>query len=154
MNYFQKPKTLLILFISIVVFTGCSSNGVLPESPEISVHDVDIVEIGLNNQKFLFNLNAFNQNKFALPIRGIEFDLSLSDVKVGSGFGGEDISLASASNTLIPVEVETNLVESVDNFKKLFLSGGLNLEYKMTGKLQLVGESIGIPFSVTGNLME
>jgi LEA14-like dessication related protein len=144
----------IVLAISIIFLVSCSSNGVLPESPEVTIQNVEIVELGINKQTFLFNLNAYNPNNFGLPLQGVEFDLGLSEVNVGSGFSNQSLTLTSLTDTVIPVRVETNLVETVDNFKTLFLTGGLKIEYQLSGKLKLVGESIGIPFTVNGKLLE
>ena len=73
---------------------------------------------------------------------------------MGQGFSDQSITLASQADTIIPVEVETSLVETLDDFKNLLLSGGLTPEYEMSGNLKLVGESIGIPFTVQGKLLE
>ena len=149
----QKIK-FTALAISILLLASCSSNGVLPESPEVSIMNVEIVELGIDKQTFLFNLNAYNPNNFGLPLQGVEFDLGLSDVNVGNGFSNQSLTLESLTDTVIPVSVETNLVETVDNFKTLFLTGGLKMEYELSGKLKLVGESVGIPFSVNGKLID
>ena len=149
----QKVKV-TALAISILLLASCSSNGVLPESPEVSIMNVEIVELGIDKQTFLFNLNAYNPNNFGLPLQGVEFDLGLSDVNVGNGFSNQSLTLESLTDTVIPVSVETNLVETVDNFKTLFLTGGLKMEYELSGKLKLVGESVGIPFSVNGKLID
>ena len=143
-----------LVAITMMFLASCSSNGVLPESPEITIQNVEIVELGIDKQTFLFNLSAYNPNNFGLPLQGVEFDLGLSDVSVGSGFSDQSLTLTSLTDTVIPVSVETNLVETVDNFKTLFLTGGLKMEYQLSGKLKLVGESIGIPFSVNGKLLE
>ena len=136
------------------LLSACATDSVLPESPEITVKGVDILELGLDRQRFQFNLNAYNPNKFGLPLNGVSFNLKLSDVEVGQGFSDQSITLASQADTIIPVEVETSLVETLDDFKNLLLSGGLKPEYEMSGNLKLVGESIGIPFTVQGKLLE
>ena len=143
-----------LLTITMMFLASCSSNGVLPEYPNITIQNVEIVELGIDKQTFLFNLSAYNPNNFGLPLQGVDFDLGLSDVNVGSGFSNQSVTLASLSDTLIPVSVETNLVETVDNFKALFLTGGLKMDYQLSGKLKLVGKTIGIPFSVNGKLLE
>ena len=145
---------ILLVAAAITTLTACSTTGVLPESPEISVTNVEIVEVGLDEQVFLFNLDAYNPNKFDVPLNGVEFVLKLSDVEVGKGLSQQDVTLASAGNTNVPVEVTTNLADSLENFKALLLTGGLKMDYEMDGKLRLVGESVGIPFTVKGSLIE
>ena len=154
MSSLNQFNRILIPAIAILFLSSCSSNSILPESPQITIHNVEIVELGIDKQTFLFNLNAYNPNKFGLPLQGVDFDLGLSDVNVGNGFSNQSLTLTALADTVIPVSVETNLVETVDNFKTLFLTGGLEMEYQLSGKLNLVGESIGIPFTVTGKLLE
>ena len=144
----------LLALTALAALSACSTQGVLPDSPEIQVSNVEIVEIGFDQQVFLFNLDAYNPNKFDVPLNGVEFVLRLSDVEVGQGLSQQDVTLVSAGNTNIPVEVTTNLADSMDNFKELFLSGGLKMDYEMDGKLRLVGESVGIPFTLRGNLVD
>ena len=142
------------ILIVAVATASCTSTGVLPESPEVSAVDAEILEVGLDAQKFRITLSAYNPNKFALPLSGVEFDLNFSGIEVGSGLSTQDVSLEAVADTTFPVDVETNLAESLDGFQQKLLTGDLNLEYSLAGKLLVVGQSVGIPFTVSGNLLD
>ena len=143
-----------LIIIAATATISCSSTGVLPESPQVSAVDVEILEVGLDAQKFRITLSAYNPNKFALPLSGVEFDLDFSGIRVGSGLSTQDVSLEAVADTTFPVDVETNLAESMDGFQQKLLTGDLNLDYNLAGKLLVVGQSVGIPFLVSGNLLE
>ena len=149
----QSLRNTLILFVAAAT-VSCSSTGVLPESPQVSAVDAEILEVGLDAQKFRITLSAYNPNKFALPLSGVEFDLDFSGVQVGSGLSTQDVSLEAVADTTFPVDVETDLAESLDGFQQKLLTGDLNLEYNLAGKLLVVGQSVGIPFTVSGNLLD
>ena len=104
-------KSLRSAFILLVAAAtaSCSSTGVLPESPQVSAVDAEILEVGLDAQKFRITLSAYNPNKFALPLSGVEFDLDFSGIRVGSGLSTQDVSLEAVADTTFPVDVETNL---------------------------------------------
>lgn len=154
MKQLQLATRTFFAGLVLILVSGCATDSVLPESPEISISNVDIKDVGLNSQAFLFNLNVANPNKFSLPLSGVEFDLKFSDVLVGSGSHKESVSLVAQGDTAIPIEVGTNLLETMENFKSLLLTGKLNMDYKLSGKLLMVGESVGIPFTVNGNLLD
>ena len=67
-------RALGIVFM-LSLLSACATDSVLPESPEITVKGVDILELGLDRQRFQFNLNAYNPNKFGLPLNGVSFNL-------------------------------------------------------------------------------
>ena len=151
----KRPLNFPALFIAVfLTLTGCATDSVLPTAPEISVTDAEVLEIGLDSQTFRILLDAYNPNKFGLPLTGVEFDLSISGITVGRGISEQSVSLVSQGNTPIAVDVETNLADTLDGFGSQLIGGDLKLDYQLDGKLIIVGESTGIPFTVNGNLLD
>lgn len=152
-NFLSKSPLFFIVGL-ILLLSACSNGKILPQSPDISVQGVEIVELGLDTQTFRFNLDAFNPNKFGLPLKGIDFVLKFSGITVGQGISDQSLTLAANAATTVPVLVSTNLLETRDSFSTILQGGGLNFDYEMSGKIQLLSSITSVPFSVKGNLLK
>ena len=156
LQFTRKSKSIgkcLFISLALMILAACSSNQVLPEAPKVNVVSAAPSELGLDSQVFIFNLEATNPNKFDLPLKGVEFTLHLSDIKVGEGKSNQSVNLVSGVATAFPVEVTTDLASTAVDLKSLFSSGGLNLDYSLEGKMLILGQA-GIPFSLQGNLLK
>ena len=143
----------ILVGLALIILAACSSNQVLPEAPKVNVISAAPSELSADSQVFIFNLEATNPNKFDLPLKGVEFTLHLSDIKVGEGKSNQSVNLVSGTPVSFPVEVKTDLASTALDLKSLFSSGGLNLDYSLEGKMLIVGQA-GIPFSIQGNLLK
>ncbi|MEM7193639.1 MAG: LEA type 2 family protein [Pseudomonadota bacterium] len=151
------PRTSLKCFVvtlCALLLTACSGGTLVPTKPEISIRNVEIIELGLDEQVFRFNLNAFNPNAIPLPMSGLDFVLTFSGISVGEGRTDQSTTLAANTITELPIQVTTNLLQTKDAFKDILSGGGLNFDYEMKGDIRFLSALKSIPFSVKGNLLD
>ncbi len=142
-----------------LLLTACAGGAIKkPSSPKLSVVGVEPVSLKFNEQVFRFNLSAFNPNGFKLPIQKIDFIARVSGVEIGQGLTSEALTLVPNADTPFSMEVKTDLSKVINGIGDLFKAGGLNLDYQLQGKMRFVEgglfDGIGIPFNLSGNLLE
>ncbi len=147
------------VLVCALLLTACAGGTIKkPSSPKLSVVSVEPVSLKFDEQVFRFDLNAFNPNGFKLPIQKIDFIARISGVEIGQGLTSEALTLVPNGDTPFSMEVKTDLSKVINSIGDLFKTGGLNLEYQLEGKMRFVDgglfDGIGIPFDLSGNLLE
>ena len=120
------------------------------EPPEVRLANIEFVEAGLFEQRFLMTLRVRNPNDFDLPIDGLRFALDINDRPFASGLSNRSVTVPRLGEQTVEVEASTTLLDVVGQF--MGLSGRETLNYRMTGTAFLRGAARReVPFEQTGS---
>ena len=161
-NQIDNMKTSFFRFTSVfllsLMMTACTTLNIKPKTPTLSVLSVVPVKMGITEQVLRFKLNAFNPNSFNLPLQSMQFTTRFSGIDVGQGMMSEAITLAPNSDNELSLDVTTDLSKVIKNMGDLFKAQSLNFDYELDGKMTVlntgIGDGVGIPFVLTGNLLK
>lgn len=112
-------KKLFLILALTLGLTACS-NGIkgVVEPPEISVYGVRLGEFSLTQGGVVLALRVKNPNAFSIPLRGLDYGLSLNNVQVASGNVEKNLTITGGEDRIIEVPVNfslATLLKSVPN---------------------------------------
>ncbi|RJQ86912.1 MAG: hypothetical protein C4519_01550 [Desulfobacteraceae bacterium] len=151
---------LAFVVCAFAVVNGCVTLGTRFEKPYISLAGIRVQEIRSFESVFQVDLRVVNPNDVALPIRGVECDLSLEGRHIAKGVANPQKEIAAYSSDIVPVTVYASLFHMVDIAYRLlrgFQQGATPAEqwtYAVKGHLRL-GDSgwlDKIPFDSRGEI--
>lgn len=137
----------------VLALAGCASLGPRPEAPTVTLADITPVTLGLTEQTLRFDLDVHNPNPFDLPVKGVRFTATVSDVEVASGYSDQTVTVPAGGNATLGVDVDMALAKVLQNFQSQFTGKGLNLDYSLHGTVDLANSPTRFPFDVEGNLL-
>lgn len=154
----QTRLTLYVLglFTALLVLaslSGCSTLQSQFEQPTVRLANVALLEVGLLQQTYGVTLQVDNPNGFALPIKGINYNVRLAGQDFASGLTPNAFTIPANGSDQVQVEVRTNLLESIGHLSRMLSGGPQDIDYEMSGDIQVNLPLIGaIPFTRSGTI--
>ena len=132
----------------LLALQGCVSVPGVVETPKISVRDVALQNISLQQGTALIRLNVSNPNAFPLPIRGVQYGLALNGRSVASGQQVQQRNINAHETVAMDIPVQMNLQEMFSLLPEVLQQGQVN--YDLQGAVNL--PLISIPFARSGGV--
>jgi len=140
-----------LLVISVFLFlSACAGLGSKPEAPTVTLAGLDIVKADFFEQRFALDLRLQNPNDFVLPVRGLDYKLTLNGTSFASGVSANTVDVPALGEAVIRVESVTNLFSLYQQIMSLSKSSSDALDYALTGNVRLVNKAIKLPFDKRG----
>ena len=141
----KKILLLLVLSISLV---GCGSGIIKAFVDTPQVKGVELKSFSAKNKQAVFEVALYNPNNFSLPISGMNGDIVLNQLTIGSLDAESDQHLAALSTQLVTLPILLNTDALVKAVKSVL--NQRQAQYTFNGGLMT---SVGkIPFSKKGDL--
>ena len=143
-----------LLALLAALLHGCAA---LPpanlQSPEITVSDLALTDIGLDRLRFLVTFDALNPNDVDVPLTNVRLDLTVFDVALAQGTMVErHVTLPSRGRQRVPVDFTVPTSRLLDVIAR-FKAGNLDdFTYRLAGQASWGNSPFGVPFERTGNL--
>lgn len=143
----------LMLFLRMVALVAsCVHLAGIKQNPDISLAGIELVELGLLEQRFNLKLRIQNPNDVALPINGITFEIELDGTTFAKGLSDKVLIVPRLGETVMEVEATSTLgmvwKQLVDSQK----SNRNKVDYRLSGRLFLEGLG-SIPFEQKGDVV-
>lgn len=139
----------LVLFsLTLLSLQGCLSVPGVVETPTISVRNVALQNLSLQQGSALIRLNLTNPNAFPLPLRGVQYGLSLNGRQVARGAQSQQRNINANETVAIDIPVQMNISEMFQLIPSILQQG--QAQYALQGAVDL--PFISIPFSRTGGI--
>jgi len=147
----SRTATILGFCLTLLLGACAGPLGSDVEPPDVSLAGLGFGEPGAFEQELRLDLRLRNPNDFDIDVDLVRFALEVNDSPFATGRSGEDFTLPSLGETVVPVSVfvpTTDLIERV-----LEVGTGRRLDYRLTGEAKL-GNLFGatVPFSREGKL--
>lgn len=141
---------LLSLLLAFGVMGGCAGLTKRPEPPEVSLANMSILNAGLFEQRYRLQLRLQNPNDFALPIKGMKYQVYVNDKVFARGVSSDPVTIPAFSEAVIDVEGISNLSSLVDQLFELGSGGKEKIQYRLSGSARLANQPLSIPFEYQG----
>ncbi|MEL7451461.1 MAG: LEA type 2 family protein [Pseudomonadota bacterium] len=133
--------------------SGCATIMENIQTPTVQLVGLQLVEAGLLEQKYRLTLSVDNPNSISLPIKGLNYSVSLAGIDFATGEAPRSFSIAGNSASEVEVDVSTNLVDSLRRLADWFSGAPKALDYELTGEVQVDIPFVGaVPFSESGSI--
>jgi len=151
----QRLLQTLLIFLTVLVIAGCSGNSIQEGDilePRVTVSNIDIIDIGILEQRYGLTLRIQNPNQGTLQITGISFTIDINEHGFGDGTSDEHLSIPGLHETRVEVEVVSGLFDLVDQIQALEEPRGNLLSYRIYGTIWLSGITRGVRFEHYGEM--
>jgi LEA14-like dessication related protein len=144
----------LLLPCLALLLAGCS--GLAPDTalapPQVRLTDIRITELGPSEQRYRLELEVHNPNRFAVPIAGLVYRLTINGEPFGRGASDRPVELAANGDTRLSVELVNRTEDLLQQLQRLAEGGGDTLDYALFGEVRLRGRRDPVPFGSEGSL--
>lgn len=148
----MKSRVLgMLVLMSCLLSQGCAMLMPSYSKPDVSLANVEMLKSNLWEQSFRLKLRVENPNSKALPIRGMQYQVYLNDMRLATGVSNNRFDVPAYGSETFDLEVRSNLwrhladlVELVDKQRAvtyrieghistgLFLAPNINLKEEGT----------------------
>lgn len=133
--------------VMLLMVSGCATLPNLLKDPSIALESVSLANNNLLSPRFKLVLRVTNPNSIALPIKGMSYAITIQGVDLFSGATDEVPHIAAYSDTLLTLELGTDIIKA-GNLLRLLLDKSINtINYNLGAQIDLSG----IPASFTIN---
>lgn len=141
---------MLLLLITSSVLGGCASVITKPVKPTIELVSVRPLNVNVTEQKLRFQLKVVNPNSFDIPVEAINFVARFNDTNIANGKSNQAVTVPANSEAMLSLDVTAGLNRLASTLNTLLQGKSLNLDYELTGTVQVTTWPDPIPFDVTG----
>ncbi|SFM42966.1 LEA type 2 family protein [Nitrosomonas communis] len=125
------PRIVLILFLDMVaLLVACTQLGTIKQKPEITLANIELVELGLLEQRFNLQLRIQNPNDVALRINGMTVDLELNGTKFAKGLSDKTVTVPRMSEAVMEVKATSSLGMLWQQLSQLEKSSSDKIDYQ------------------------
>lgn len=147
----MKRIVLILLLGMVTLVAGCTQLGAIKQKPEITLTNIELVELGLLEQRFNLKLRIQNPNDVALRINGMAFDVELNGVAFAKGLSDKTVTVPRMSETILELKVTSTLGTLWRQLNELHKSNRDKIDYQLSGRLFLEGLG-SVPFEQKGDV--
>jgi LEA14-like dessication related protein len=122
------------------------------EPPRVSITSMTLTDLSLFEQRFAVGLRLQNPNEFPLPITGFDYALALNDEPFATGVSDQSVTVPALGEAEVVVHVTSNLLDTLDQFRRWQQNPPEVLDYALTGRLSLADVPVRLPFEYTGEV--
>lgn len=150
MTYQLKFGIVLIVLCSVL--NACTSLPKRAAKPTVELVSVIPLNISLSEQKLRFELNITNPNDFELPVEAVDFIARFNNTDIASGKSKQSTRIPPNGSGLLILDVTAGIDRLASTLQTLLLGEQLDLQYELSGSVQIENWSTAVPFNVTGEL--
>ena len=149
-----------LLLVALFFFSGCAGLGKPVEEPQVTLVDLQLLEMKPLEAVFQIQLRVMNPNDFSFALRGVNCDLKIDDKYFATGVGSEAREIPAFGTGVVPVTVYASTLNMFSSVLQMVQGlhhqqqGELQaLRYELVGKLRIGGRlNQTVPFHSKGEL--
>jgi LEA14-like dessication related protein len=119
-------------------------------APQVSLTSLQILQLGLLEQRYRIGLRMQNPNDHPINIRGLEFAVQINGQDFASGVSDEGALLPELGEAVLNIDATSTLSAVLGQLSELQKTQ--TLDYQLSGKLRLDNLVVPIPFEHSGRV--
>ncbi len=151
-------RKLLVLGI-LVLLASCARLGKPVEEPQVTLVDMQILEVKPLEAIVQVSLRVMNPNDFPLDLKGVSCKLNINGKQFATGVGDKQQEIPAFGTDIVPVTVYASTLNMFSSALALLQGVEQNqdelqsVRYELAGKIRLGGTiSRSVPFASKGEL--
>ncbi len=142
----------IMLTITLLILSGCSSLSSRIEPPRITLAGIEPLSMNLFEQTYKLKLRVQNPNDFDLPLEAMNYVLELNGSKFANGVSRQQVTIPAYDSAIVETEVISNLASLFSQIQDFAVKGTGNLQYRLLGDVNVGNWDSRIPFEYDGEL--
>ncbi|MCC5859848.1 MAG: LEA type 2 family protein [Ectothiorhodospiraceae bacterium] len=137
MRCLRSPS--LIAWMLVLALAGVSACSVPQrelQEPEFRLTRVEPLQLGLLEQRFRLTFAVDNPNSVSLPVRTLNYRVSVGGMDFAEGFSAEAFTIPARDTGEFSVEARTNLMDSLPRLLDQVRAGERRLDYRLDGEVE------------------
>ncbi|HKJ08394.1 MAG TPA: LEA type 2 family protein [Gammaproteobacteria bacterium] len=152
MKRWPQVRGMMVLLMTLLGAAGCARLGVRPEPPQVTLIGLQLVEMGLFEQHYRLRLRLRNPNDFPLAVAGMQYALTVNEQPFATGVSDQRIDVKPYGTVVMEVDVFSSLDSVLAQLRRLEQGSLDRLQYRLTGKVSLVGRPGRLAFAFQGEV--
>ena len=141
----------LIVFLFVSGLAACAAVPRTVIAPRVSVADVEVLSLGIVEQRFDVGLRVENPNAYALEIDALTFEVEVNGRPFLRGRSRGAASVAALGVDVMRVDATTQSQDLREQFRILqTLSLADGVPYRIRGRVKAGGSPLWLPFEHAG----
>ena len=148
-----------LLLVFLLLPAGCARLHGHIQEPEVSLADMQVVEMRPLEAVFQIQLRVMNPNDFALDIRGVHCDVNIDGKHFATGVGDQRSEIPAYGTGLVPVRVYASTLKMFSSVMAMVqgmdgqADGQAPIRYEISGTIHMGGGiNRTVPFHSRGEL--
>ena len=121
------------------------------QKPEISLAGIDLVGLGLVEQRFVLKLRIRNPNDVDLPVNALNFDVELNGRHFARGVSDKPVIIPRQGETILEIKTVSRLGDVLKPLRDAQKNARERIGYRIFGSVELEGFG-SIPFDRSGDV--
>ena len=138
----------VLFFFFATLLAGCAPR---LQKPEISLAGIDLIGLGLLEQRFVLKLRIRNPNDVDVPVNALNFDVELNARHFARGVSDKPVIIPRQGETILEVKTVSRLGDLLKPLRDAQKNGRGQLGYRVFGSVDLEGFG-SIPFDRSGDV--
>ena len=151
-NNVKIIRKLILPLLVVAVFAGCAGIGRLSEPPYISLSNINLLNMGVFEQRYRIMMRIQNPNDVIIPIKGMSFQIFINDQAFARGVSNKPVIIPEFGEKVIEIDATSDLTSMLRQFQELMSGGSKKVNYRLTGKAKLENRIRRLPFEYNGEL--
>lgn len=148
-----------LVFFVVFLLAGCARMGKPVEEPQVTLVDMQMVEVRPLEAVFQVSLRVMNPNDFSLELRGVSCEVKIDGRRFATGVGNKYHEIPAYGTGIVPVTVYASTFKMFSSAMAVIQgmeqrqSDLQNVTYELAGKIRLGGGiGMSVPFESKGDL--
>jgi len=137
-----------VLFVVVALLAACTPR---LQKPEISLAGIDLVGLGLVEQRFVLKLRIRNPNDVDLPVNALNFDVELNARHFARGVSDKPVIIPRQGETILEIKTVSRLGDVLKPLRDAQKNARERIGYRIFGSVELEGFG-SIPFDRSGDV--
>jgi len=143
----RRSFWVLVLFFTALL-AACAPR---LQKPEISLAGIDLVGLGLLEQRFVLKLRIRNPNDVDLPVNALSFDVELNARHFARGVSDKPVIIPRQGETILEVKTVSRLGDVLKPLRDVQKNKRERIGYRVFGSVDLEGFG-SFPFDRSGDV--
>ena len=152
LNAMKWSRVSFLAILVLALLVGCSG---LSKKPEISLAGIDLVGLGLLEQRFVLKLRILNPNDADLSVNALRFDVEIEGRHFARGVSESALVVPPLGESVLEIATVSRLGDILKPLLDVQKTGRDQVDYRVYGSAEVCGlgrlpfERFGaVPFSV------
>lgn len=140
------------LAAALAATAGCALMRRHVEKPRVSLASVDIVSLGLFEQRFQLGLRVQNPNDFPIRLAGLDYQVAVNGERFASGVSDTAARIPASGESVVKVPVTASLLDTAQQLLRWRDNPPDSLRYALDGHVRLADFDLRLPFEYQGTV--